>query len=157
MRQALYTKVGYYNDYEDIKNLMGASLEEIIGHMVLEHGHFYSVDEEKRAFDDLKDETLRGEEGDIYIIRDGRPDDERNICEGDFIDIYKFVGYEEIECTYSVVLDIDTFLSMEIKASSEEAAEEIARKRLKTMREEDIRFNLGNILLHFFSPLRILN
>ena len=145
MRQALYTKVGYYNDYEDIKNLMGASLEEIIGHMVLEHGHFYSVDEEKRAFDDLKDETLRGEEGDIYIIRDGRPDDERNICEGDFIDIYKFVGYEEIECTYSVVLDIDTFLSMEIKASSEEAAEEIARKRLKTMREEDIRFNLGNI------------
>ena len=145
MRQALYTKVGYYNDYEDIKNLMGASLEEIIGHMVLEHGHFYSVDEEKRAFDDLKDETLRGEEGDIYIIRDGRPDDERNICEDDFIDIYKFVGYEEIECTYSVVLDIDTFLSMEIKASSEEAAEEIARKRLKTMREEDIRFNLGNI------------
>ena len=145
MRQALYTKVGYYNDYEDIKNLMGASLEEIIGHMVLEHGHFYSVDEEKRTFDDLKDETLRGEEGDIYIIRDGRPDDERNICEGDFIDIYKFVGYEEIECTYSVVLDIDTFLSMEIKASSEEAAEEIARKRLKTMREEDIRFNLGNI------------
>ena len=145
MRQALYTKVGYYNAYEDIKNLMGASLEEIIGHMVLEHGHFYSVDEEKRTFDDLKDETLRGEEGDIYIIRDGRPDDERNICEGDFIDIYKFVGYEEIECTYSVVLDIDTFLSMEIKASSEEAAEEIARKRLKTMREEDIRFNLGNI------------
>ena len=145
MRQALYTKVGYYNDYEDIKNLMGASLEEIIGHMVLEHGHFYSVDEEKRTFDDLKDEILRGEEGDIYIIRDGRPDDERNICEGDFIDIYKFVGYEEIECTYSVVLDIDTFLSMEIKASSEEAAEEIARKRLKTMREEDIRFNLGNI------------
>ena len=145
MRQALYTKVGYYNDYEDIKDLMGASVAEIIGHMVLEHGHFYSVDEEKRTFDDLKDETLRGEEGDIYIIRDGRPDDERNICEGDFIDIYKFVGYEEIECTYSVVLDIDTFLSMEIKASSEEAAEEIARKRLKTMREEDIRFNLGNI------------
>lgn len=145
MRQALYTKVGYYNDYEDIKDLMGASVAEIIGHMVLEHGHFYSVDEEKRTFDDLKDEILRGEEGDIYIIRDGRPDDERNICEDDFIDIYKFVGYEEIECTYSVVLDIDTFLSMEIKASSEEAAEEIARKRLKTMREEDIRFNLGNI------------
>ena len=145
MRQALYTKVGYYNDCEDIKDLMGASVAEIIGHMVLEHGHFYSVDEEKRAFDDLKDETLLGEEGDIYIIRDGRPDDERDICEDDFIDIYKFVGYEEIEDMYSVVLDIDTFLSMEIKASSEEEAEEIARKRLETMREEDIRCNLGNV------------
>lgn len=145
MRQAFYTKVGYYNDYEDIKDLMGASVAEIIGHMALEHGHFYSVDEEKRAFDDLKDETLRGEEGDIYIIRDGRPDDERDICEDDFIDIYKFVGYEEIEDMYSVVLDIDTFLSMEIKASSEEEAEEIARKRLEIMREEDIRCNLGNV------------
>lgn len=145
MRQAFYTKVGYYNDYEDIKDLMGASVAEIIGHMVLEHGHFYSVDEEKRAFDDLKDETLRGKDGDIYIIRDGRPDDERDICEDDFIDIYKFVGYEEIEDMYSVVLDIDTFLSMEIKASSEEEAEEIARKRLDTMREEDIRCNLGNV------------
>lgn len=145
MRQALYTKVGYYNDYEDIKDLMGASVAEIIGHMVLEHGHFYSVDEEKRSFDDLKDETLRGEDGDIYIIRDGRPDDERDICEDNFIDIYKFVGYDEVKDTYSVVLNIDTFLSMEIKASSEEEAEEIARKRLETMRDEDIRCNLGNV------------
>ena len=145
MRQAFYTKVGYYNDYEDIKDLMGASVAEIIGHMVLEQGHFYSVDEEQRAFDDLKDEPLRGPDGDIYIIRDGRPDDERDICEDDFIDIYKFVGYEEIEDMYSVVLDIDTFLSMEIKASSEEEAEEIARKRLEIMREEDIRCNLGNV------------
>lgn len=145
MRQALYTKVGYYNDYEDIKDLMGASVAEIIGHMVLEHGHFYSVDEEKRSFDDLKDETLRGEDGDIYIIRDGRPDDERDICEDNVIDIYKFVGYEEVKDTYSVVLNIDTFLSMEIKASSEEEAEEIARKRLETMRDEDIRCNLGNV------------
>ena len=145
MRQALYTKVGYYNDYEDIKALMGASVAEIIGHMVLEHGHFYSVDEEKRAFDDLKDETLRGEDGDIYIIRDGRPDDERDICEDNFIDIYKFVGYEEVKDTYSVELYMDTFLIMEIKASSKEEAEEIARKRLETMRDEDIRCNLGNI------------
>lgn len=145
MRQALYTKVGYYNDYEDIKDLMGASVAEIIGHMVLEHGHFYSVDEENRAFDDLKDETLRGEDGDIYIIRDGRPDDDRDICEDNFIDIYKFVGYEEVKDTYSVELYMDTFLIMEIKASSKEEAEEIARKRLETMRDEDIRCNLGNI------------
>ena len=80
--------LGYYNDPEDIKELVGLTNREIVANCVHDNGAFHkSTDKEKASVQGLRPVKYRGKT--YYVKKDVDPN--QLDSEDNFIDIYQAV------------------------------------------------------------------
>ena len=105
-----FRHIGYYNDYEDVKNLFGRTANFVVQTMLDGLGAFHSVPGESETdIDDPKFETdadkfVKTDNGN-YLVRFERGN---NNGEGWFIDIYKLMEVE-VEDTSNEVEDEEVY------------------------------------------------